>query len=503
MKNQILNKQNIYYILIFVIVTILAILGLSSSPLKKGVIQNDSAVFQIMGRGMLNGQVMYKDLFDHKGPVMYVINAIAYLINPQIGLFIVETLFISIGAVFIFKTSKMLVNKKVSVIMSLVYVMLMFISILGGNFTEEYAMTFTSIALYCIMKIIYKNEYENKILWGIIGVTFALNFFIKPTYIAIWIAFGIIQFIYSIKEKKIKELIKYIVYMIIGIMIVILPIIIYLVLNDDIHYFIYAFFVLNMKYSEAGLLKKTKTFWILINRYKFVGYIVIGIICNILMLFNKKINLKNRLFVTNFFVISIILTAWAPNVYKHYLTQLVPAIVLELIELCLYIKENLKLNEKESEILKELPQNLILILAICCMILVTGNKISKDVGIFSRIAQNGEVINQELDELKKYLKEDDEMIVLGNQPYYYIYLDKQPQYKYFFQLPIMLYDSSIREENLNYIMQNNPKMLIKYMEGYSEEKFNEIYGIDLENYIRNNYEEHVSKKFKYYVLNEK
>lgn len=114
--------------------------------------------------------------------------------------------------------------------------------------------------------------------------------------------------------------------MIIGIMIVILPIIIYLVLNDDIHYFIDAFFVLNMKYSEAGLLKKTKTFWILINRYKFVGYIVIGIYVTI-MLFNKKINLKNRLFVTNFFVISIILTAWAPNVYKHYLTQLVPAIV--------------------------------------------------------------------------------------------------------------------------------------------------------------------------------
>ena len=161
MKNQILNKQNIYYILIFVIVTILAILGLSSSPLNKGVIQNDSAVFQIMGRGMLNGQVIYKDLFDHKGPVMYVINAIAYIINPQIGLFIIEILFIYIGAVFIFKTSKIFVNQKISVIMALVYVMLIFTNILGGNFTEEYAMTFTSIALYCIMKIIYKNEYEN------------------------------------------------------------------------------------------------------------------------------------------------------------------------------------------------------------------------------------------------------------------------------------------------------------------------------------------------------
>jgi len=500
MKNQILNKQNIYYILIFVIVTILAILGLSSSPLNKGVIQNDSAVFQIMGRGMLNGQVIYKDLFDHKGPVMYVINAIAYIINPQIGLFIIEILFIYIGAVFIFKTSKIFVNQKISVIMALVYVMLIFTNILGGNFTEEYAMTFTSIALYCIMKIIYKNEYENKILWGIIGATFALNFFIKPTYIAIWIAFGIIQFIYSIKEKKIKELIKYIFYMIIGIMIVTLPIIIYLVLNDDIHYFIDAFFILNMKYSEAGLLKKAKTFWILINRSKFVGYIIIGIICNILMLFNKKINLKNRLFVTSFFVISIILTAWAPNAYKHYLTQLVPAIVLELIELCLYIKENLKLNEKESEILKELPQNLILILAICCMILVTGNKISKDVGIFSRIAQNGEVINHELDEVKKYLNKDDEIIVLGNQPYYYIYLNKYPKCKYFFQLPIILYDNSIKEEVQNYIIKNKPKIVIKYIMGHSEENFNYIYGKELEDYINNRYIEYANNQFKYYVL---
>ena len=57
---------------------------------------------------------------------------------------------------------------------------------------------------------------------------------------------------------------------------------------------------------------------------------------------------------------------------------------------------------------------LILILAICCMILVTGNKISKDVGIFSRIAQNGEVINQELDELKKYLKEGRRVTFLGD-----------------------------------------------------------------------------------------
>ncbi len=503
MKNKILDNRIIYYIFIFLVVMVVALLNLSSAPLNKGVTQNDSAVFQIMGKGMLEGQVIYKDLFDHKGPVMYLINAIAYLISPQIGLFIVEIIFIYVGTIFIFKTSEIFINKKISLIMSLLYVMLTFLNISGGNFTEEYAITFTSIALYFIIRIIYKNEYENKLLWVGIGATFALNFFIKPTYIAIWMAFGIIQLIYSIKEKKIKELLRYIFYMIIGIMIVIVPIAIYLILNNDINDFINAFFVMNMKYSEAGILKKIKAFLILIKRYKFVGCIVIGIMCNILILFNKKINLKNKWFVTCFFIISIILTAWAPNAYGHYLIQLAPTVTLEVIGLCAYIKEYFKINEKESKILKQLPRNLIVIMIIFCIVLVATAMISKCTKNYSGILQNGKVVNQELDKLKEYLKEDDEMIVLGNQPYYYIYLNKQPQYKYFFQLPIMLYDNSIKEKNKKYIMENNPKMLIKYMEGYSEEEFNEIYGRDLENYIRNNYEEHVSKNFKYYVLNEK
>ncbi len=357
MKEKIFNKKNLYYIFLFIVVLFFALVGLSSSPLNKGITQNDSAVFQIMGKGMIEGQVIYKDLFDHKGPIMYIINAIAYLINSQIGLFIVEILFIYIGAVFLFKISKMFINQEISLIMSLLYLRLIFVTISEENFTEEYAMTFTSMALYCILKIIYKNEYENKVLWVVIGATFSLNFFIKPTYIAVWIAFGIIQFIYSVKEKKIKELLKYIFYMIIGILIVTMPIIMYLVLNNDINDFINAFFVMNMKYSKSGILQKTRSFWVLINIYRYLIYVVIGFMCNVLILFDRKLNLKNKMFITGFFIISMILTSWAANEYKHYLIQLAPSIILELIVWCLWIKDNLKLNSKEKKILEELQKN--------------------------------------------------------------------------------------------------------------------------------------------------
>ena len=502
MKQKIFDKKNLYYVFLFIVVLFFALVGLSSSPLNKGITKNDSAVFQIMGKGMIEGQVIYKDLFDHKGPIMYLINAIAYLISPQIGLFIVEILFIYIGAVFIFKTSKMFINKEISLIMSLLYLMLIFVTISGGHFTEEYAMTFTSMALYCIMKIIYMNEYENKVLWGVIGATFALNFFIKPTYIAVWMVFGIIQFIYSIKEKKIKELLKYVFYIIIGILVVTIPIMIYLVLNNDINDFINAFFVMNMKYSKAGILQKAKSFWLLINIYRYLIYVVIGFMCNVLILFNRKLNLKNKMFITGFFIISIILTSWAANEYKHYLIQLAPSIILELIVWCLCIKDNLQLNNKEKKILEELPKKFLYIIFVLFIVFGILCDISNSFKSFSLAEQKGKIINEQLDILKKYLNDNDEIIVLGNQPYYYIYLNKQPKYKYFFQLPIMLYDETIKEENKNYIIRNKPKLIVKYMQGYKEDDFNRIYGVDLDSYIRNTYDEYVSRNFKYYVLKE-
>ena len=49
-------------------------------------------------------------------------------------------------------------------------------------------------------------------------------------------------------------------------------------------------------------------------------------------------------------------------------------------------------------------------------------------------------------------------------------------------------------------MEIKPKMVIKYMVGYGEKVFNNIYGKELEDYINNKYNEYESYQFKYYVL---
>ena len=69
-----------------------------SSPLYPMNNWNDANSFFTMGKGMANGLIIYQDLFEQKGPLLYLLHAIAYLISNQtfLGIFIFEVISFSI-----------------------------------------------------------------------------------------------------------------------------------------------------------------------------------------------------------------------------------------------------------------------------------------------------------------------------------------------------------------------------------------------------------------------
>lgn len=503
----ILNKIKEYkeYIFLFIVVCALCLMVLYSSPLYKGLPDIDSSVFQVMGKGMLEDKIMYKDLFDHKGPIVYIINAIAFIISNKYGLFIMELIISYIGIIFVYKTARIVLCKKVSIFLSLFYILISFQYFYGGNFTEEYAITFMSIAMYFIIKILHNKEINKKLYWIIIGATFTINLLIKPTYISIWAAFGIVQLISSIKDKKIKELIKNIGYMIIGILIISIPIILYLIINNDIKDFINAYIVMNMKYSNSSILERIKTFKELAKAYNYNIYLVIMLISNIIILFSKKLNKRTKSFITLFSILSLLLTAWAPNFFNHYLIQLAPCVTLESIFLIYVIEQKIKEKEILSyKIIKELPLNFI---CNCVIIFITVIAIGlsiKTKGIFSNKMKIDQKIINKVSEVKNYIDKDDEILVLGNNSYYYLLFDKQPEFKYFFQYPIIKYDEKIKEETEKYIIEKKPKVIIdekyKNFATFENETFEQVNGKRIVEEIEKNYEEHDIGIIKYYVL---
>ena len=52
----------------------------------------DQNCFFTVGKGMMTGLVTYRDLFEQKGPLLYFLHGLAYLISPDsfIGVFAVS-----------------------------------------------------------------------------------------------------------------------------------------------------------------------------------------------------------------------------------------------------------------------------------------------------------------------------------------------------------------------------------------------------------------------------
>lgn len=507
--NNILNKIRKYtsYIFLFIIVFIISLIYLDSSPLYKNMIPDiDSSVFQVMGKGMLENKIIYKDLFDHKGPIVYIINALAFLISDKYGMFIIEVIIAYIGTVFIFKTARIILSKNISIFASLLYILISFKYFYGGNFTEEYAITFMSIAMYYIIKILHSKE-NNKLNWIMIGTTFAITFLIKPTYCTIWAVFGIVQLICSIKDKKIKELIKAIGYMLFGILIIAIPIIIYLIVNGAMDSFIDAYFLMNIKYSKSTMLQKIKGLLLLFLGYKYLRYLILMLISNIVILISKKINKRTKVFVTLFFIISTILTGWAPAAYNHYLIQLAPCFALEIIIAIYIINEKIKEKDlKNFKIIKELPLKLISTMAlICVMILISVKLVSFSKGMkYKNYCHEG--FRNLISEIKNNIGKDDGILVLGNNSYYYLLFDKIPETKYFFQIPIIDYDSKIKDEIEKYIIEEKPKVVINELRyninnmTCNDELLEDQYGKIVYDEINKNYEYHNLGLVTYYVL---
>ena len=482
------TKEKIIYAILLVVIIFISVLSLEQSPFFFFLSNNDSSVFQIIGRGVLEGQVMYKDLYDHKGPIIFLINALAILINEQIGLFLLEIIFFWIGTIF-------LDNKK-SFICCSIYLFFSFICLYGGNYTEEYAINIMCVALYYIIKIIHQREYK-KYYWMIIGTTFLLDFLIKPTYISVYVAFGIAEIIFAIKEKRFKQLLSNVPYILIGTLIVVIPLGIYFIMNNNFKDFIEACFLMNMKYSSSTLSEKTKSFIILIRVYKYVKYIVLAVICNLFVIISKRFNKEVKLFTTLFLIATIILTAWAPNRYHHYLVQMAPVLTFNAI-IAIFLISKLIENKK---IINQLPKRFIALIIFVFIIAVTLSFTLVRNGLNSIVNMRGAITKENLDEVKECLNEEDEMLVIGNEPYYYIYLEKQPKFEYFFQVPIIAYKKDVAVDTYEYVKDNQPKVIIVKL-AENRNQFDRLYGTELVNFINSKYTRYDNQLFEYYVLKE-
>lgn len=97
------------YLFIPVLVAVILLFAVQSSPLYPFNEWVDPNVFLTMGKAILSGKVIYRDIYDQKGPYIYFMHALCALIDGDgfFGVYIMEVIACSVFMYFNLKILKL------------------------------------------------------------------------------------------------------------------------------------------------------------------------------------------------------------------------------------------------------------------------------------------------------------------------------------------------------------------------------------------------------------
>ena len=151
----------------------------------------DSGVFLYMAWRLLNGNVPYRDVWDHKPPLIYFVDALGLAMTPDSlwGVWFLQLIFISFTLFLIYK----LLDREFGLPSALAGTVVLTSGLLTilekGNVTEEYALVFQALAFWLFVSA-WKRDFPIRLsVW--IGVLGGLAFNFKQTTIGLWVTYGL------------------------------------------------------------------------------------------------------------------------------------------------------------------------------------------------------------------------------------------------------------------------------------------------------------------------
>ena len=162
----------------------------------------DSGVFLYMGWRFLSGDLPYRDIWDHKPPLIYFVDALGLSLTPDSlwGVWLFQFIIIFLTFFLIYKVLDREFGIAAALAGSITLASGLLTVLEQGNVTEEYALVFQALGLWLFLKAHKKNYPVQASFW--IGLIGGLAFNFKQTTIGVWIAYTLILFAVRIFQRK-------------------------------------------------------------------------------------------------------------------------------------------------------------------------------------------------------------------------------------------------------------------------------------------------------------
>jgi 4-amino-4-deoxy-L-arabinose transferase-like glycosyltransferase len=225
---------------------VVAITLLLLSPLNIPILGRDEGVFVYVGQQILRGKIPYRDVWDHKGPLIYYIDALGLFIghHSQWGIWLIEGICITASLILLYLLLRRILSGTAATFGILTW-LAGFTIVIGGNVVEEYAIILVVLAAYLAV-------YQPFFSAPLAGVLAGLAFMLRPNEAAAPALALVFLLGAQIRQRAWRSVSFSILQFLVGFLVVAGVTAAYFAWNHAINDFMRSVFLFNFYYVSAG-----------------------------------------------------------------------------------------------------------------------------------------------------------------------------------------------------------------------------------------------------------
>ena len=448
------NKENL---IALIVAAVLAFFFLLNSPIHIWRLADtgaDSSTFKTVALMMDKGYMPYKDSFDNKGPLLFIINYLGLKISYYRGLWLIEMIFMIITYFMLYKIARLKTKIASSVLAALTAISLLFGYFEGGNLTEEYAMPFIAFGIYIFLDYLL-NDHISWYRIAISGLSMGAVCSLRPNMIAVWIVFCAAIFFREIFEKDWKQLGQFVLWFLIGFSIMVIPFVIWLAANGALQSCIEDYILFNIVYSSAEGGRATfPAKWN--SFFTFASNTVYLTAFTSIAYHLKKKPFLNVTYAV-YMITSLILLCMSGMTYPHYGMVLLPAVIYPL---SLIMEDVEKLTNQDIAII---AKTLITVYVLATVIVPSSINTIKAIPTYYESrndAQFDETTTELCQTVSNLTSEDDAISVYGYWDLIYVKTHRKHATQYSYQYPIGQVTPEIIDQYMEQLADELPPVIV-------------------------------------------
>ena len=231
----------------------------------------DSGIFLYIGQQVLRGQALYRDLFDGKGPIVYLFNALGLSIGggSMWGVYVLYLALLCLAFVLVFLGFRRrfgLVIGAAATFYGVLLLSLTAVSVMGNN-ADGFVWLTQLAALFLLTR--WQSDDPRVFPYVLLGLVGASAFFVKWTAVGLWVALLVAEVLVAAKSSEWRRLLRHVVSLAAGAGGMAVVMLVYLGATGSLGSFFRVYFAFNSVYGRAG----SDRWRSLVEGIQLVGYV--------------------------------------------------------------------------------------------------------------------------------------------------------------------------------------------------------------------------------------